>query len=37
MMSEGFGNFIARETGWIIIDEKTYKEPAPKSLDELRQ
>ena len=25
------------ETIWIIIDEKTYKEPAPKSLDELRQ
>ena len=27
------------ETIWIIVDEleKTYKEPAPKSLDELRQ
>ena len=52
MMSEGFGNFIAKgdrlgnwrdvnplETIWIIVDEleKTYKEPAPKSLDELRQ
>ena len=43
MMSEGFGNFIAKgdrqansrdvnplETIWIIVDEKTYKEPAPK-------
>ena len=52
MMSEGFGNFIAKgdrlgnwrdvnplETIWIIVDEleKTYKEPAPKSRDELRQ
>ena len=50
MVSEGFGNFIAKgdrlansrdvnplETIWIIVDEKTYKEPAPKSLDELRQ
>ena len=25
------------ETIWIIVDQKTYKEPAPKSLDELRQ
>ena len=43
MMSEGFGNFIAKgdrqansrdvnplETIWIIVDESTYKEPAPK-------
>ena len=43
IMSEGFGNFIAKgdrlansrdvnplETIWIIVDEKTYKEPAPK-------
>ena len=43
MVSEGFGNFIAKgdrlansrdvnplETIWIIVDEKTYKEPAPK-------
>ena len=25
------------ETIWNIVDEKTYKEPAPKSLNELRQ
>ena len=25
------------ETIWIIVDQKTYKEPTPKSLDELRQ
>ena len=25
------------ETIWIIVDQKTYKEPVPKSLDELRQ
>ena len=25
------------DTIWIIVDQKTYKEPAPKSLDELRQ
>ena len=43
MVSEGFGNFIAKgdrlansrdvnplETIWIIVDQKTYKEPAPK-------
>ena len=43
MVSEGFGNFIAKrdrlansrdvnplETIWIIVDEKTYNEPAPK-------
>ena len=43
MVSEGFGNFIAKrdqlansldvnplETIWIIVDEKTYKEPVPK-------
>ena len=24
-------------TIWIIVEQKTYKEPAPKSLDELRQ
>ena len=50
MVSEGFGNFIAKgerlvnsrdvnplETIWIIVDQKTYQEPAPKSLDEVRQ
>ena len=51
MLSEGFGNFIAKGdrpgnsrdvnplgTIWIIVDEleKTYKEPAPKSLNEVR-
>ena len=25
------------ETIWIIVDETTYKDPAPKTLDELRQ
>ena len=25
------------ETSWIIVDETTYKDPAPKTLDELRQ
>ena len=25
------------ETIWIIVDETTYKAPAPKTLDELRQ
>ena len=25
------------ETFWIIVDEATYKDPAPKTLDELRQ
>ena len=25
------------ETIWIIADETTYKDPAPKTLDELRQ
>ena len=25
------------ETIWIIFDETTYKEPAPKTLDKLRQ
>ena len=25
------------ETIWVVVDKKTYKEPAPKSLDELRQ
>ena len=25
------------ETIWIIVDETTYKDPAPKILDELRQ
>ena len=25
------------ETFWIIVDETTYKDPAPKTLDELRQ
>ena len=25
------------ETIWIIFDETTYKDPAPKTLDELRQ
>ena len=25
------------ETIWIIVDGKTYKDPAPKTLDELRQ
>ena len=25
------------ETIWIILGETTYKDPAPKSLDELRQ
>ena len=24
------------ETTWIIVDETTYKAPAPKTLDELR-
>ena len=49
MVSEGFANFIAKgdrpgnsrdvnlETIWIIVDETTYKDPAPKTLDELRQ
>ena len=26
-----------RETIWIIVDATTYKDPAPKTLDELRQ
>ena len=25
------------QTIWIIVDETTYKDPAPKTLDELRQ
>ena len=25
------------ETIWIIVDKTTYKDPAPKTLDELRQ
>ena len=25
------------ETIWIIVDETTHKDPAPKTLDELRQ
>ena len=25
------------ETIWIIVDETTYKDPAPKTLDELKQ
>ena len=25
------------ETFWIFVDETTYKDPAPKTLDELRQ
>ena len=25
------------ETIWIIVDETTYKDPAPKTLDDLRQ
>ena len=44
MVSEGFSNFIPNscdvntlETIWIIVDETTYKDPAPKTLDELRQ
>ena len=27
----------ALETIWIIVDEKSYKDPAPKTVDELRQ
>ena len=27
----------ALETIWIIVDETPYKDPAPKTLDELRQ
>ena len=26
-----------RETIWIIVDETTYKNPAPKTLNELRE
>ena len=50
MVSEGFGNFIAKddrpansrdvnplETIWIVFDETTYNDSAPKPLDELRQ
>ena len=29
--------FDPLETIWIIVDETTYKDPAPKTLDELRQ
>ena len=29
--------FDPLETIWIIVDETTYKHPAPKTLDELRQ
>ena len=25
------------ETFWIIVDKTTYKDPAPKTLDELRE
>ena len=25
------------ETSWIIVDETTYKDPAPKTLDDRRQ
>ena len=45
MVSEGFANFIpkedrpasSRETIWIIADGTIYKDPVPKTLDELRQ
>ena len=49
MASEEFANFIPKDrpansgeanplvTIWIIVDETTYKDPAPKTLDELRQ
>ena len=47
MVSEGFANqggpagkltwCEPLETIWIIVDETTYKDPAPKTLDELRQ
>ena len=30
-------NVNPQETIWIIVDETTYKDPAPKTLDELRQ
>ena len=31
------GDVNPLETIWIIVDETTYKDPAPKTLDELRQ
>ena len=31
------GDVKPLETIWIIFDETTYKDPAPKTLDELRQ
>ena len=49
MVSEGFARFIAKGDWlvnsrdvnpleiWIIVDETTYKDTAPKTLDELRQ
>ena len=46
MVSEGFAkedrpansrDVNALETIWIIVDEILYKDPAPKTLDELRQ
>ena len=47
MVSKGFANFIAKGDGLAnsrdvnpletIVDKTTYKDPAPKTLDELRE